>query len=120
MGVRKRGSTLQNHRQTVSDAKASNASQDVLIDAFKMRSDTEHLHDWDRALQAYPKTEREKVALQRTRQMERLACFAYSRILEDNAVRDHFKDVTQSSFWSRDDAGRKAIWGAQLDLTTIT
>lgn len=100
-------------------AKASPASEKILKDAFDMRSDTEHLHDWDRALQSYSEADRDTVALQRTRQMERLACFAYSRILGDNAICAHFKnETTQRTFWSHNDAGRKTIGGKQVDLTT--
>lgn len=102
-------------------AKASTQSRPTLQEAFNLRSDTEHLQDWDRSLQSYPVGDRENVALQRTRQMERLACFAYSRILGNEPVRSHFRnDATQRHFWEvLDDKSRKAIWGEQLDLTAI-
>ena len=108
------------HRcQTFAQACAS--TRQVLEEAFDMRSDTEHLHDWDRSLQSYRADERENVALQRTRQMERLASFAYSRILENGAVQAHFKnEAIQENFWrGLDDAARRATWGDQWDLATI-
>ncbi|HLG37911.1 MAG TPA: hypothetical protein VI338_07230, partial [Nitrososphaera sp.] len=101
-------------------AKASPAAENILKNAFDMRSDTEHLHDWDRALQSYPEADRDWVALQRTRQMERLVSFAYSQILGNHIIRAHFKDEsTQGNFWRQDDASRKVMWGKQLDLTTV-
>ena len=102
-------------------AEASAATRGVLKEAFDMRSDTEHLHDWDRSLQSYPEEIREDVALQRTRQMERLSSFAYSRILENEGVRNNFRnEATQRNFWrGLHDASRKKVWGEQLDLTTI-
>lgn len=102
-------------------AKAGAVAQKALEEAFEMRSDTEHMHDWDRSLQAYPAADRENIALQRTRQTERLACSAYSRILDDAKLRQHFEnEVSQSNFWTQvDDRARRASWGRQLDLETI-
>ncbi|MDA2924368.1 hypothetical protein MYX65_06880 [Acidobacteria bacterium AH-259-L09] len=102
-------------------AKPGDESRRILGEAFDMRSDAEHLNDWDQSLQAYPGEDREHVALQRTRQMERLASFAYSRILESDPLRDHFRDYTsQRDFWTQlDDARRRGIWGDQLDLALI-
>src|SRR5207247_2659781 len=100
-------------------AKASALTKQILEEAFDMRSEAEHLNDWENSLQSYPPTERENIAFQRTRQMERLACVAFSRILDDEDLRNHFKnESTLDDFWRKaDDATRKAIWGVQLDLT---
>src|SRR5205823_14324522 len=62
-------------------AKAGADTELILQEAFDMRSDTEHLQNWGRAVQDYPASEREDVCWQRTRQIEKLACFAYSRLL---------------------------------------
>jgi hypothetical protein len=108
------------HRcQTFAEANA--AASKVLEEAFDMRSEAEHLNDWENSLQAYPPGEREDIAFQRTRQMERLACVAYSRILDDHAIRSHFRnESTLGDFWKiKDDASRKQFWGSQLDLTSI-
>ena len=96
-------------------------TQRVLGEAFEMRSTCEHLHDWERSLQSCPQDDRDNVAWQRTRQMERLASFAYSRILESPPLHGHFRnEASQSHFWTvMDDAGRKGIWGGQLDLSAI-
>jgi hypothetical protein len=45
----------------------------ALEEAFDKRSDTEHLQDWNRAVQRYPPPEREDVCWHRTRRIERLA-----------------------------------------------
>lgn len=103
-------------------AKADTAAQGILQEAFDMRSDTEHLHPWDRSLASYPANKREHVALQRTRQLEALACFAYSRILENCAIREHFRnEEEESKLWRQmGDASRRAVWGQQFDLTSVT
>lgn len=102
-------------------ARPGAVAQQALVEAFDMRSDTEHMHDWDSSLQSYPADDRENVALHRTRQMEALACFAYSRVLDDPVVGAHFKDESQQrNFWTAlDDAQRREIWGSQIDLATV-
>jgi hypothetical protein len=86
-----------------------------------MRSDTEHLQDWQRALRAHQPVDRENIALQRTRQMEKLASFAYGRIFDDQNLWPHFTDDSgQSAFWKLTDQQRKALWGTRLDLSTIS
>ncbi len=99
----------------------SAVAKKILEEAFDMRSDTEHLNDWEKSLQEYPAADRENVAFQRARQMERLACFAYLRIFQDEAVRQHFRtESAQGDFWKKiDEAARKKIWGEQLDLAAI-
>lgn len=82
-----------------------------------MRSDTEHLHDWQRALQNHEATERENVAVQRTRQMQRLATTAYAKIFRDLTVHRHFaSEGEQIGFLQLSDTERRVIWGNQLDL----
>jgi hypothetical protein len=97
-------------------AKAGTATRTILEEAFDLRSDTEHLHPWDRSLQSYPANEREHVVLQRTRQLQGLACFAYSQILVNDSIREHFRnEAEQSNFWSQiNDASRRAAWGPAI------
>ena len=73
-------------------AVASEATRLLLQEAFDMRSDTEHLNDWNKAVQAYAPDEQEDVCWQRTRQIESLACYAYARVLRDAAIRPHFRN----------------------------
>ncbi len=92
----------------------------ALAEAFDMRSDAEHLHDWNRALGSHSAAERENIALLRTRQMERLAAFSYERIIGNSSVWSHFDtDDSQSAFWSLSEAARILVWGAQLSLAAI-
>jgi hypothetical protein len=101
-------------------AKASPQAKAILEEAFDMRSDAEHVQDWNRALRTYPTAEREDVALQRTRQMEYLVTSAYSRILTDVTLRTHFvDDFAQENFWKLPDGDRVTIWGKQFDLGSI-
>jgi hypothetical protein len=107
------------HRcQTFAIANAT--AKTILEEAYDMRSDAEHLQDWRRALHAYPQDEREDVALHRTRQMERLATFAYSQILQDKTLRAHFEDdISQETFWNLTEGPRKTTWGKHLDLGRV-
>jgi hypothetical protein len=92
-------------------------TQLALQEAFDMRSDTEHLQDWNRAVANYPIPEREDVCLQRTRQIEGLACSAYSRVLLDTNVQAHFRtDDTIGLFWKLPDGQRRVLWGKALDI----
>ncbi len=107
------------HRcQTFANANAEALA--ILDQAFDMRSDAEHVHEWDRSLRCVTPEKPEDVALWRTRQMERLACFAFSRLLADDGLRQHFFDESSiSSFWKLDDTTRRGIWGSRLDLSSI-
>jgi hypothetical protein len=93
-------------------------AQLALQEAFDMRSDTEHLQDWNRAVQTYLASEREDVCWQRTRQIELLACYAYSQILLDKNVQAQYQtDDTLAQFWKLRDDQRRTIWGRPLDIT---
>ena len=99
-------------------ARASDDTRDLLLEAFAMRSDTEHLHSWDEAVQNYPVYQREDVCWQRTRQIQHLACDAYSRLLRDAVLREHFRtDAATAAFWKMPDHQRRALWGKPLDIT---
>jgi hypothetical protein len=101
-------------------AKASPDTKPILEEAFELRSMAEHLNDWEQALESYPKDDREIVALHRTRQMEQLAAFAYSRVLESDTIRNHFiSETKQGEFWKLPDDARRNVWGTQLDLRLI-
>ncbi len=99
-------------------ARAGNDTRSLLLEAFDMRSDTEHLHEWDKAVQNYPADQREDLCWHRTRQIEQLACDAYSRLLRDAALREHFRtDATIAHFWRLQDDQRRSLWGSPLDIT---
>jgi len=99
-------------------AGAGEDTRALLLEAFDMRSNTEHLHEWDKAVQNYPADQREDVCWQRTRQIEHLACNAFSHLLHDAALRDHFKtDDRIAAFWKMRDDERSSLWGQPLDIT---
>jgi len=101
-------------------AKASANTTQILEEAFELRSMAEHLNDWEQALESYPIDDREIVALHRTRQMEQLATFAYSRLLESDTIRNHFiNETNQGEFWKLPDDTGRSVWGTQLDLKSI-
>jgi len=98
-------------------ARAGDDTRDLLLEAFAMRSDTEHLNPWDEAVQSYPADQRDDVCWHRTRQIEHLACDAYSRLLRDAALRDHFRtEAAIAAFWKLPDDQRRALWGKPLDI----
>ena len=98
-------------------ARAGEDTRTLLLEAFSMRSATEHLNQWEDPEQSYTFDEREALAFQRTRQMEHLACDAYSRLLRNPALRDHFRtDDTIAEFWKLPDSEKRQLWGTPLDL----
>jgi hypothetical protein len=98
-------------------ARAGDDARALLLEAFDMRSDTEHLNPWDEAVQSYPADQREDVCWHRTRQIEHLACDAYSRLLRDAALRDHFRtEAAIAAFWKLPDDQRRTLWGKPLDI----
>jgi len=99
---------------------ANEQARTILKEAFGMRSDTEHLQDWQRALQNHQAFDRENVAFQRTRQTEALASFAYARIFDDENLWQYFaEDSALNTFWGLRDDQRKALWGSQFDMGAI-
>jgi hypothetical protein len=77
------------------------------------------VHPWDDAVQSYPPDQREDICWQRTRQIEHLACDAYSRLLRDAALQHHFRtDATIAAFWKMPDDQRHKLWGKPLDIAT--
>ena len=82
-----------------------------------MRSATEHMNRWDKAVESYPLEQREAVGCHRMRQIEHLACDAYSRILRDPALREHFRtEDAIAAFWKLTDSQRCELWGTPLDI----
>jgi hypothetical protein len=102
-------------------ATANDDAVKTLGEVFDMRSDSEHVHAWERSLQVHDKTKRYDIAWQRTRQIEALASAAYSRILLNTDILDHFKNETAlEAFWKKiDDGERRKLWGHPLDLESI-
>lgn len=95
--------------------KASTDLAEILEDAYNIRSAVEHLN-----IEQFLDGERKEKVTQRTRQMEQLASFAYSRILTDSDLRKHFINKgAQLEFWGLDDDEREELWGEQLDLMDV-
>jgi len=96
---------------------ANSETQSLLQEAFDMRSDTEHMNEWDKAVQNYSPDQREDVCCQRTRQIEHLACDAYSRLLRNAGLRHHFHaEAAIAAFWKLPDDQRRALWGKPVDI----
>jgi hypothetical protein len=100
--------------------RANQKHVEMLGEIFDMRSDVEHVHEWDRSLEHYSVTDRQSIAKHRTRQAQALALTVYSRVLSDSAISQIFEsDGSLQSFWALQDHVRKKQWAPQLDLTLI-
>jgi hypothetical protein len=101
--------------------KAEEASiRGTLQEAYRMRCDIEHMHDWDRSLQMNPAAEHEHIARWRTRQMEALACSAYRKILSDPNLQLHFRsDATIEAFWKKPDAEIRSTFGNACNISQL-
>lgn len=92
----------------------------ALQEAYKMRSDVEHMHEWDRSLNTYAVSDRENVALWRTRQMEELASATYRKILSDKSLQLIFKeDATIDNFWKKTEDEIRAAFGNPCDISRL-
>jgi hypothetical protein len=100
-------------------AKNQTTAFDVLIEAYLMRCDVEHLHDWDRSLQKYDAADRENIAYWRTRQMETLACLAYARIFGDPEIQKCFRaDGDIVTLWTNPKRVRE-LFQDPFDITEL-
>ena len=96
------------------------AARHALEEAYAMRCDVEHVHEWDRSLTMYNVADREDIAYWRTRQMETLVCLAYARILGDRALQQTFtNDVVLREFWKRPEQEIRAAFGRVCDITEL-
>ncbi len=93
----------------------------VLQQVYKMRCDIEHVHDWDRSIPTnYVDSERENVALWRTRQMEKPASAAYRKILSDKALQANFhNDASIEIFWRKTDDEIRAAFSDPCDISQL-
>jgi len=99
---------------------AKNKAREALEEAYKMRCDVEHAHQWDRSLATYPSLEREDMAYWRTRQMESLACLAYAKIFADNGLHQHFQtDAALEQFWRKPEHEIRLALGTVCDITEL-
>lgn len=102
-------------------AEESRARQ-MLGEAYKLRSDVEHVNEWDKSLTSLPDASaREVRALSRTRQVEALAFAAYRRILLDPNVQRHFmSEADIRALWDPSNpTNARAVIGNVCDITTI-
>ena len=90
----------------------------TLLQAYDMRSAIEHLHRWDEPVKRDASDERETLCWQRTRQIEQLACDAYSRLLSNSELREHFRtDDAIRQFWKKlSDGQRSELWGPAVGI----
>jgi hypothetical protein len=93
---------------------------DALREAYSMRCDVEHVHDWDRSLSKYDVGEREDVAYWRTRQMETLACLAYARIFGDRELQKSFStDEDIIALWQKPEGEIRGLFGEPFEITNL-
>src|SRR5208337_752703 len=96
------------------------AIKEALQEAYKMRCDLEHMHDWDRSLGKYQVAEREAIMLWRTRQMEELASAAYRKTLSDGALQPNFQnDSAIEEFWKKPDDEIRTAFGNVCNISQL-
>jgi hypothetical protein len=77
----------------------------------------EHLHSALDALPPGTQQEQESLLYQRARQIDRLARYALSHVLESDGLCSIFRtDADIAAFWARRDHERRTLWGQGLDL----
>jgi len=92
----------------------------ALQEIYRMRCDIEHMHEWDRSLDAYSASDRENVAHWRTRQMEELASAAYRKIVSDTALQPHFyNDAATERFWKKPADEVRTAFGEICDISKL-
>ncbi len=92
----------------------------ILGEAYDVRCDLEHMHNWDRSLGEYQVAEREAIMLLRTRQMEDLASAVYRKILSDKALQGNFQDdAATESFWNKTADEIRAAFGSVYDISQL-
>jgi hypothetical protein len=99
---------------------AKDEAREVLEEAYRMRCDVEHIHQWDRSLTKYASGEREDIAYWRTRQMESLACLAYAKIFAVNGLHRHFQtDAALEQFWRKPEHEIRIALGIVCDIMEL-
>lgn len=98
-------------------AMANAANAKVLQECYDLRNKVEHMHPFEEALATYPKAQREKVALRRSRQIEALALAVYLKIATSQSHARIFRtDPDIDAFWGKPNGQRVSAWGQRLDL----
>jgi hypothetical protein len=93
---------------------------EALGQIFDIRSQVEHLHNALDALPATTSQQKEILLYARARQVDRLARFAISRVLENDDLSEIFRtDASIADFWNKPDHERAKLWGSRLDLDAI-
>jgi hypothetical protein len=96
---------------------ANSATDEILGQIFDIRSNLEHLHNALDALPSGTQEERENLLYKRARQIDRLARFAISHVLENDTLCSIFKtDADIAAFWAKKDHECRALWGKRLDI----
>lgn len=91
----------------------------TLEQIYELRNRIEHLHG---PLDVLPGDCESRIAAadRRTRQVDVLARFALTRVLQDDQLFNRFKtDEGIEAFWALPDADRAAAWGPRLDLRSV-
>ena len=107
-------------RRSLTFVTANRDPSEALGQIFDVRSKVEHLHNALDALPGATSQEKENLLYRRARQVDRLARFAISRILENDTLRGIFRtDAGIAGFWQKRDDERAQLWGGRLDLDAI-
>jgi len=96
----------------------SPAAVSLLGECYELRSEEEHLWNWEDALPGISTDQRHTVMTRRVRQAEALARHVYSHILLSAAHMADFADAAIDAFWALPEHERLARWST-LDIVNI-
>jgi hypothetical protein len=88
------------------------AHRTILEGIYDVRSNVEHMHEWNGATTAEDAKKDAHLLRQMVCQIETLALSVYLKIMTSNAAIE--------SFWSLPDDQKKNVWGVELDLGGVT
>ncbi|HXM21407.1 MAG TPA: hypothetical protein VN948_09105 [Terriglobales bacterium] len=98
----------------------SDAARTIVRELYQLRSQTEHMNNFEPVLANYPVNDRDALALRRAYQAQLLGSSVYKRLLTTVALRVHFaSDDDTDAFWRRDMREQRAIWGDPIDLEAL-
>jgi hypothetical protein len=99
---------------------ANEAHRTILEDIYDVRSNVEHMHEWNGATTAEDAKRDDHLLRQMVCQIETLALSVYLKIMTSNTHRDIFRsNAGIESFWLLPDDQKKNVWGLALDLGAI-
>jgi hypothetical protein len=99
---------------------ANEANRKVLEEIYDIRSNVEHMHEWNGVATTEEAMRDEPILKQRLYQIESLALAVYLKIMTSSTHRNIFhSNSTIHEFWALPDDEKLRVWADSIDLTSI-